>query len=118
MVDSFGFGTDLHPVSIENFMSLTAVDIDRLATLARLGLKPDERERMHTQLNDFFGVVAQMCAVNTSGIVPLAHPVAVMDDVVLRLREDRVTEPDQREANQRNAPALENGLFLVPQVIE
>jgi aspartyl-tRNA(Asn)/glutamyl-tRNA(Gln) amidotransferase subunit C len=99
-------------------MSLTAADIDRLANLARLGLLPDERARLLTQLNDFFSVVEQMRAVDTTGIVPLAHPVAVMGDIALRLRDDVVSEPNQRETNQRNAPALENGLFLVPKVIE
>jgi aspartyl-tRNA(Asn)/glutamyl-tRNA(Gln) amidotransferase subunit C len=99
-------------------MSLSAADIDRLAHLARLGLAPDESERLRSQLNDFFGIVEKMRAVDTSGITPLAHPVDIMADVALRLRDDIATEPNQREANQRNAPALENGLFLVPRVIE
>jgi aspartyl-tRNA(Asn)/glutamyl-tRNA(Gln) amidotransferase subunit C len=59
-----------------------------------------------------------MRAVDTSGITPLAHPTDIMADVALRLRNDVVSEPNQREANQRNAPALEDGLFLVPKVIE
>ena len=59
-----------------------------------------------------------MRAVDTAGIEPLAHPAAVLQDVALRLREDRVSEPNQREANQKSAPAVENGLFLVPKVIE
>jgi aspartyl-tRNA(Asn)/glutamyl-tRNA(Gln) amidotransferase subunit C len=99
-------------------MALSPNDIDRLAHLARLGLGPDERTRLRTQLNDFFGIVEKMRAVDTAGIVPLAHPVDIMGDVALRLRDDIASEPDQREANQRNAPALENGLFLVPRVIE
>lgn len=99
-------------------MSLSLADIDRLAHLARLGLKPDERERLGTQLNDFFGIVEKMRAVDTTGIVPLAHPVEIMGDVALRLRDDIASEPNQREANQRNAPAVEAGLFLVPRVIE
>ena len=99
-------------------MSLTLPDIDRLAHLARLGLQPDERTRLCAQLNDFFNVVEQMRAVDTTGIVPLAHPVDVIGDIALRLREDVVSEPDNRQANQRSAPAVENGLFLVPRVIE
>ena len=99
-------------------MSLTLTDIDRLAHLARLGLQPIERERLCTQLNDFFGIVEKMRAVDTSGIVPLAHPVDVMGNMALRLRDDEVGEPNQREANQRSAPAVEAGLFLVPKVIE
>jgi len=99
-------------------MSLTSADIARIAHLARLELKPHESERMLTQVNVFFELVEKMCAVDTAGIEPLAHPLATIQDVTLRLREDRVSEPNNREANQRNAPAVENGLFLVPKVIE
>ncbi|WP_137895254.1 Asp-tRNA(Asn)/Glu-tRNA(Gln) amidotransferase subunit GatC [Ramlibacter sp. 2FC] len=99
-------------------MSLTSQDIARIANLARLELQPEESERMLTQLNGFFGIVEAMRAVDTSGIAPLAHPVAAIQEVALRLREDSVSEPDQREANQRSAPAVERGLFLVPKVIE
>ena len=70
------------------------------------------------QLNDFFDLVEQMRAVDTQGIEPLAHPVAAMQDIALRLREDVASEPNDREANQRSAPAVERGLFLVPRVIE
>lgn len=99
-------------------MSLTAADIARIANLARLELKPNESERMLTQINGFFDIVEKMRSVDTTGIEPLAHPVATIQDLALRLREDRVSEPNNREANQRNAPAVENGLFLVPKVIE
>jgi aspartyl-tRNA(Asn)/glutamyl-tRNA(Gln) amidotransferase subunit C len=99
-------------------MSLTPADIDRLAHLARLGLQPDERHRLCVQLNDFFGIVEKMRAVDTAGMVPLAHPVDVMDSMALRLRDDVASEVNQRAANQRSAPAVENGLFLVPKVIE
>lgn len=99
-------------------MSLTSSDIARIANLARLELQTEESERMLTQLNGFFGIVEAMRSVNTSGIQPLAHPVAAIQDIALRLREDAVSEPDQRDANQRNAPAVERGLFLVPKVIE
>ncbi len=99
-------------------MSLTPDDIARIANLARLDLQPDESERMLTQINGFFNIVEAMRAVDTSGVEPLAHPVAVIQDIALRLREDVVSEPNQREANQRSAPAVERGLFLVPKVIE
>ena len=99
-------------------MALTSQDIDRIANLARLELSPEKSERMRTQLNDFFGMVAQMQAVDTRGIEPLTHPVAVLHDVQLRLQDDVVTETNQREAYLRNAPAAEQGLFLVPKVIE
>ena len=99
-------------------MSLTSADIARIANLARLELQPAESERMLTQVNGFFELVEKMRAVDTTGIEPLAHPLATLQDVTLRLREDRVSEPNNRDANQYNAPALENGLFLVPKVME
>ena len=99
-------------------MALTSADIARIANLAQLELKPIETERMLTQINGFFEIVEKMRAVDTTGIEPLAHPVATIQDIALRLREDRVSEPNNREANLRNAPAVEHGLFLVPKVIE
>lgn len=99
-------------------MPLTSDDIGRIATLARLQLAPAESERMLGQLNGFFDLVEQMRAVDTGGIEPLAHPVAAIEDITLRLRDDVVSEANQREANQRSAPAVESGLFLVPKVIE
>jgi aspartyl-tRNA(Asn)/glutamyl-tRNA(Gln) amidotransferase subunit C len=81
------------------------------------------------QLNGFFSIVEQMRAVDTSGVVPMAHPIDAMPNLAthdptvqegmhLRLRDDLVSEPNQRDANQRSAPAVERGLFLVPKVIE
>lgn len=99
-------------------MSLNSHDIDRIANLARLALAPDQAQRMQGQINDFFNIVEQMRAVDTTGIEPLAHPVAAIQDITLRLRDDIASEPNQREANQRSAPAVERGLFLVPKVIE
>ena len=99
-------------------MALTSHDIARVANLARLELRPDETERVLGQLNGFFKLVEQLEAVNTDGVEPLAHPAAVLGDVALRLRDDIASEPNQREASQRSAPAVERGLFLVPKVIE
>lgn len=99
-------------------MSLTSADIARIANLARLDLNPDEGARMLTQINGLFNLVEKIRAVDTTGIEPLAHPMATIQNTTLRLREDRVSEPNHREANQRNAPAVEHGLFLVPRVIE
>ena len=99
-------------------MALTSQDIDRIANLARLALSSEESERMLSQLNGFFGIVEKMQAVDTSGVQPLAHPVAAIQDIALRLREDVASDPNQREANMRNAPAQGEGLFLVPKVIE
>ncbi len=99
-------------------MSLNSQDIDRIANLARLALEPDQAQRMQSQINDFFNIVEQMRAVDTTGIEPLAHPVAAIQDIALRLRDDIASEPNQRESNQRSAPSVERGLFLVPKVIE
>lgn len=99
-------------------MALTPQDVSRIAHLARLELRPDEEAAMLAQLNDFFGIVEQMGAVDTSGVEPLYTPLSAVQSVHLRLRDDVVTETDERAANQRSAPAVEDGLFLVPKVIE
>lgn len=99
-------------------MALSPSDVSRIAHLARLELQADEQASMLQQLNGFFTIVEQMRAVDTSGVEPLYTPLSALAEVQLRLREDRVSETDQRELNQRSAPAVEDGLFLVPQVIE
>jgi aspartyl-tRNA(Asn)/glutamyl-tRNA(Gln) amidotransferase subunit C len=99
-------------------MSLNAQDIARIANLARLELHSDESERMLAQINGFFEIVEKMRAVDTGGVAPLTHPVAAIQEVALRLREDAANPAIDREANMRNAPAAEAGLFLVPKVIE
>ena len=99
-------------------MALTPQDVARIAHLARLELQPAEQAAMLTQLNGFFSIVEQMSAVDTSGVEPLYTPLSAVSEVALRLREDMVTEANQRELNQRSAPLVEDGLFLVPKVIE
>ncbi|WP_395026489.1 Asp-tRNA(Asn)/Glu-tRNA(Gln) amidotransferase subunit GatC [Comamonas odontotermitis] len=99
-------------------MALTKDDIARIANLARLELSDSESERMLSQMNNFFGIVEKMQAVDTTGVTPLSHPVAAIEEITLRLRDDVVSEPDNREANQKSAPAVEKGYFLVPRVIE
>lgn len=99
-------------------MSLTPQDVSRIAHLARLELSAGEADAMLTQLNDFFAIVEQMGAVDTRGVEPLYTPLSAIEEVKLRLRDDVVSESNQRQANQRSAPAVENGLFLVPKVIE
>jgi aspartyl-tRNA(Asn)/glutamyl-tRNA(Gln) amidotransferase subunit C len=99
-------------------MSLNSQDIARIAHLARLELQPVESERMLARINGFFEIVEKMRAVDTSGVEPLTHPVAAVQEVALRLREDVAGASIDREANQRSAPAVERGLFLVPKVIE
>ena len=99
-------------------MALTSEDIGRIARLARLELQPSESGRLLHELNDFFGIVEKMRAVDTMGIDPLAHPVAAFQEVALRLRDDLVGAFPSREDSQKSAPSVEDGLYLVPRVIE
>jgi len=102
-------------------MALTLTDVDRLAHLARLRIEGAESQRMLDKLNGFFGLVTAMQAVDTTGVQPLAHPLAAVRDVQLRLHDDTASEPatpQARAAHMQNAPAAEGGLFLVPKVIE
>jgi aspartyl-tRNA(Asn)/glutamyl-tRNA(Gln) amidotransferase subunit C len=99
-------------------MALTPEDVRKIAHLARLDLREGETAAVQSQLNAFFSIVEQMSAVDTRGVEPLFTPLSALSDVSLRLREDVVTETNQRELNQRSAPAVEDGLFLVPKVIE
>ncbi len=95
-------------------MSLTPDDVQKIAHLARLSVTQDEKTSVATDLTNILDLVEQMNQVDTSGVVPMSHPL----HMVQRLRPDEVTETDQREKFQSIAPAVENGLFLVPKVIE
>ncbi len=99
-------------------MALNLEDVSRIAHLARLELSDAESALMLAQLNGFFGIVEQMSKVDTRGVEPLYTPLSAVHAVELRLRDDAVTEANTREANQASAPAVEDGLFLVPKVIE
>ena len=99
-------------------MALTRDDVSRIAHLARLELSAADEAVMLAQLNGFFRIVEQMSAVDTRGVEPLYTPLSALHEVASRLREDAVTEPDERAANQASAPAVQDGLFLVPKVIE
>ena len=99
-------------------MELNPDDLKRLARLARIAVSMDDVTLLQTQLNGIFGLIDELQAVNTNGIEPLSHPLDVVQPMAQRLRDDCVTEFDQRTVNLANAPALENGLFLVPRVIE
>ena len=99
-------------------MALTLADVSRIAHLARLDLSRADEPLMPEQLNGFFGIVEQMRAVDTRGVDPLYTPLSAVQAAGLRLRDDAVTEDDRREANQKSAPAVDDGLFLVPKVIE
>ena len=95
-------------------MSLSTDDIKKVASLARLAMSEGEINAAHAQMTGIFGLIAEMQAVDTSGVEPMSHG----QDVIQRLREDKVTETNQREAFQAIAPQVERGLYLVPQVIE
>lgn len=95
-------------------MPLTDADVRKVASLARLAMSETEIEATRSQLSGIFGLIAEMQAVDTSGIAPMSHA----QDVSQRLRGDVVTEVSQRELFQSIAPQVEAGLYLVPQVIE
>jgi len=95
-------------------MSLTIDDVRKVARLARLAVNEQEVQTAHAQLSNIFGLIEEMQAVDTTGIAPMSHA----QDVTQRLREDAVTETNQRELFQSIAPQVEAGLYLVPQVIE
>ena len=95
-------------------MSLDTNQVKKIAHLARLRITPEEALLYAESLSRILGLIEQMNAVDTSGVEPMAHP----SEAALRLREDKVTEADQREKFQAIAPAVEAGLYLVPKVIE
>jgi aspartyl-tRNA(Asn)/glutamyl-tRNA(Gln) amidotransferase subunit C len=95
-------------------MSLETDDVKRIAHLARLAIDEADIPGYAHNLSDILNLVEQMNSVNTDAVTPMAHPM----DAQQRLRPDEVTETDQREKFQRNAPLAEDGLFLVPKVIE
>lgn len=100
-------------------MSLALSDVKRIANLAQLELTDDQAAKTLGQLNGIFALVEQMSAVDTSGIEPLSHPIAaLMPNLSLRFRDDVVTEPNRRDDYQQSAPAIQDGLYLVPKVIE
>ena len=95
-------------------MALTRDDVKRAARLARIAIDESEANQVLEQLGRIFGMIEEMRAVDVSGVEPMAHA----QDVVLRLRPDEVTEHDQRELFASVAPRVQNGLYLVPKVLE
>ncbi|MBK1724210.1 Asp-tRNA(Asn)/Glu-tRNA(Gln) amidotransferase subunit GatC [Thiocystis violacea] len=95
-------------------MSLDASDVEKIAHLARLAIAPGQTERYAADLSNILDLVAQMDAVETAEVTPMAHPLHMAQ----RLRPDEPSEPNQRDLFQANAPLAESGLFLVPRVIE
>lgn len=98
----------------EFIMALTLDDVKRVAHLARIAIDDAEARATHAQLGGIFDLIAQMEAVDISGIEPMAHA----QDVVQRLRDDAVTETNQRDCFQAVAPQVDAGLYLVPKVID
>ena len=99
-------------------MSLTSAQLQRIALLARIEVSDAEQRGVTDRLNAVFGLIDQLQAVDTRGIEPMSHPLDARLSVRQRLRPDEVTEADRRDAYQKGAPAAENGLYLVPKVIE
>jgi aspartyl-tRNA(Asn)/glutamyl-tRNA(Gln) amidotransferase subunit C len=95
-------------------MALSSADMHRIAHLARIEITPAEAVDVRAKLDSIFDLIGRMRAVDTTGIVPMSHA----QDVTLPLREDIVTETDRRELYQSGAPAVQDGLYLVPKVIE
>ncbi len=95
-------------------MALDKTDVVKIAQLARLAVADDDLEHYATELSRILDLVEQMDAVDTKGVEPMAHPLHMAQ----RLRPDQVTESDQREHFQQIAPATQDGLYLVPKVIE
>ena len=95
-------------------MALNRTDVEKIAHLARLQIDDNDVPEYAKNLSNILDLISQMQSIDTSDVEPLAHPL----DAVQRLRADIITEQDQREHFQKVAPAVENGLFLVPKVIE
>ncbi len=95
-------------------MSLTANDVTKIAHLARLGIDEQDIEHYAKDLSGVLDLMTQMGQLDTQGVTPMAHPL----DQMQRLRDDQVTETDQREHFQAIAPQTEAGLYLVPKVID
>ena len=95
-------------------MALTLADVQRIAHLARIEITTDDAADVHRKLESIFGLINELNAVDTTGIAPMAHT----QDVMLPLREDKVTETDRHALYQSVAPSVEDGLYLVPRVVE
>ena len=95
-------------------MSLEKSDIDKIAWLARLSISEEDISNYLHDVSNILSLVEKMNDVDTDNIEPLAHPL----EITARLRDDKVTETDQREHFQKIAPAIDDGHYLVPKVIE
>jgi aspartyl-tRNA(Asn)/glutamyl-tRNA(Gln) amidotransferase subunit C len=110
----FSFVSASHDLAFPSKMPLSLDDIQRIAHLARIEITPVEATEVGKKLDGIFELIGRMRAVDTTGIVPMSHA----QDVMLPLREDRVSDSDRRTIYQSLAPAVQDGLYLVPKVIE
>ncbi len=103
-------------------MAITDQDVTRVARLARIALSPEDSARAQEELNGILDLIEQLQAVDTTGIEPMAHPLSAHQEIALRLRDDKAVAThtlEQRQALMANSPSgSEQGLFLVPTVIE
>jgi aspartyl-tRNA(Asn)/glutamyl-tRNA(Gln) amidotransferase subunit C len=95
-------------------MALDKTEVEKIAHLARLYISESETHEVTTRITDILALIDQMQSVDTNAVEPLAHPL----DLVQRLRADKITEEDQRDKLQQLAPASEDGLYLVPKVLD
>ena len=95
-------------------MALDKTEIEKIAHLARLHISESETQEVTTRITDILALIDQMQSVDTDAVEPLAHPL----DLVQRLRADKITEENQRDKLQQLAPASEDGLYLVPKVLD
>ena len=95
-------------------MSIDQEEIEKIAELARIRIAPDQIGQVTRRITEILGMVVQLQAADTHGVEPMANPL----DTIQRQRADEVTEENRREDFQAIAPAVENGLYLVPRVVE
>ncbi len=99
-------------------MSFDPQTLTRLSRLAAIEIAPSQLGPLGAEMQSILTLIDALQAVDTSGVAPLTHPLSVIDDMSLRLRADAASTEIDRDANLQNAPQTENGLFLVPKVIE
>ena len=99
-------------------MSFDTLHLEKIKVLSRLALSPEQAPKLAEQINTIVQLASTLSQEDTKGIKPLAHPLDLIAPVALRLRQDHASETNQRQALMANAPAQQDGLFLVPKVIE
>lgn len=101
-------------VALHDHMTLSLEDVERIAHLARIEISAAEAVAVHAKLDAIFAMINELASIDTTGIVPMSHA----QDMTMPLREDRVTDADRHVEFQKLAPAVEDGLYLVPRVVE